>query len=53
MVARKYDVIPTVEKQDKHIRQVHPGNYKAKLKPDTIERLNTSLAGFLTHHGYE
>ena len=31
-VAKAHDIIPNSEKEASHIRQVHPGNYKKKLK---------------------
>jgi sulfotransferase family protein len=35
-----FDVFPEEERQDRHVRQVHPGNYKRRLKPETVEKLN-------------
>lgn len=53
MMADKYDVFPQREDERQHIRQVHPGNYRAKLKPETIEALNEKLSPFLDQYGYE
>ena len=35
-----------------HKRQVVPGDHKRKLKPATIEEMNTILAEHLTQYGY-
>ncbi|MEZ0153470.1 MAG: sulfotransferase domain-containing protein [Candidatus Reddybacter sp.] len=51
-VAKQFDIIPENEKEDKHIRQVHPGNYLEKLTPDTIVKLNDSLGEFLSFYNY-
>lgn len=51
-VATRFDVIPKQEDQSQHIRQVHPGNHRKKLKPATIRLLNEKLAGFLACYGY-
>ena len=50
--AQQFDVFPKQEEQDKHIRQVHPGNYKTKLKQQTIEIINEKLAEFLQYYKY-
>ena len=31
-IVQEFDIFPEAEEPDKHIRQVHPGNYKNKLK---------------------
>ena len=51
-IAQEHDVFPQQEDSDKHIRQVHPGNYKKKLKPETIAVLNEKLGEFLHHFNY-
>ena len=51
-VAKQFDIVPEHEKEDKHIRQVHPGNYLEKLTPDTIVKLNDSLGEFLSFYNY-
>jgi hypothetical protein len=50
--AEKFDIFPGQEDQSKHIRHVHPGNYKTKLKPETIKFLNEKLSEFLRHYKY-
>jgi hypothetical protein len=52
-VSDRHDVIPKTENEDKHIRQVHPGDYLSKLSPATIAQLNESLAPFLDFYGYK
>ena len=37
---------PTSEKIDQHKRKVTPGEYRSKLKPKTIERLNARFANY-------
>ena len=51
-VANKYNVFPSREDANKHIRQVHPGNYKEKLSPKTTEKLNELLKDFLVYFEY-
>jgi len=51
-VVAKNDIIPKAEDDNQHIRQVHPGNYKKKLDPKTILRLNRRLQEFLQAHDY-
>jgi len=53
ILTKRFDIIPSTEKESEHIRQVHPGNYLKKLKPETIQQLNTILLPFLTTYGYE
>ena len=50
--SREFDIFPEVEDQEKHIRQVHPGNYKNKLKRKTIDILSNKLSKFLSHYDY-
>lgn len=52
-VLKKVDVFPTVPDPSKHIRQVHPGNYKTMLRAATQEKLTDSLEPLLTLFGYE
>lgn len=52
-IAGKHDKIPKAENQNSHIRQVHPGNYLKKLKPETIESLNDTFAVILDKLGYQ
>lgn len=52
-IAAHFNVIPDDEKTNHHIRQVHPGNYLKKLKPETIERLNDFFAEDMAFFGYQ
>lgn len=52
-VAERYDVIPISENNSKLVRQVHPGNYAKKLRPDTIDGLNDYFADCMTFYGYD
>lgn len=45
--------IPKEENIYSHKRAVKPGNYRDKLKPQTINQLNEVFAGFLNQYGYE
>jgi hypothetical protein len=51
--AAAYDAIPNGDEPHAHIRQVHPGDHKRKLRPDTIAVLNASLANFIDAFSYE
>ena len=51
-IADKNDFRPRAEKESQHIRQVTPGDYKRKLKPETIEQLNRLLETELSFFGY-
>jgi len=51
--AAAYSAIPKGDEPHAHIRQVHPGDHKRKLRPDTIAVLNASLASFLGAFSYE
>jgi hypothetical protein len=52
-VAAGHGAIPKGDEPHAHIRQVHPGDHKRKLHPDTIAVLNASLANFLRAFSYE
>ena len=52
LIARRYDVFPGKEVPDAHVRQVHPGNHRAKLSAETRHRLGELLAPILDFHGY-
>ena len=52
-VVEKFNVIPSKEQEEQHIRQVHPGNYKQKLQPETIDKMNAKAAEFLGFFNYE
>ena len=51
-IAASVSYIPDVENPLIHIRQAHPGDYKHKLQPQTIDALNALFARFLTTFGY-
>lgn len=52
VIAQKHDIFPTDENPNSHIRKVTPGDYKEKLKPDTIEQLNDCFRIVLEKYGY-
>jgi hypothetical protein len=52
-IAAKHDIFPSAENQNTHIRKVTPGDYKNKLKPETIEQLNDCFKEVLEKYGYE
>ncbi len=52
-IAAKHDIFPGDENQNAHIRKVTPGDYKEKLKPETIEQLNDCFRDVLEKYGYE
>ncbi len=52
-IAKKHDLIPDAEQVTSHVRQVHPGNYKDKLSPETISKLNVDLESFLAFFNYQ
>jgi hypothetical protein len=43
-VAAKHDIRPAVEDRSKHIRKGYPGDFREKLQPSTVERLNEIFA---------
>ncbi len=47
-----HEPIPMAERPDQHIRQAHPGDYRRKLKPETIAALNGVLGKFMATFGY-
>lgn len=51
--AARADIIPEAENESKHIRQVHPGNYKKKLAKKTVDILNSYFRDFMSEFGYE
>jgi hypothetical protein len=46
------DVFPDKERPDQHVRQVHPGNYKQKLLPETIRYMEDICAAEMEFFGY-
>lgn len=51
-IAARNDIFPTTENDSVHVRQVHPGNFKTKLKPETVAALNDSFAEEMSYFGY-
>lgn len=51
-IARRFDIIPRHEETAEHIRQVHPGNYRKKLAPETVAWLNGFLREEMEYFGY-
>lgn len=51
-IAAQHDLIPTEEVETQHIRQVHPGNYRKKLKPETIAWLDDFFKDEMAFFGY-
>ena len=52
-LAAEIDVFPETEQAKQHIRQVHPGNYLKKLRPDTIEFLSDHFSDELGFFKYQ
>ena len=52
VIAENHHQIPENESEDKHIRQVHPGNYRIKLKGETIEYLNDKFSVIINSLNY-
>lgn len=50
---KPFDVFPDQERPDQHLRQVHPGNFKAKLLPETINRLDEMFSEEQSFFRYE
>jgi hypothetical protein len=51
-IVNKYDVFPETEKEESHVRQVHPGNYKKKLSAETQQFLELEFQDILEAFGY-
>lgn len=51
-IAAKHDTIPEREDVKSHVRQVHPGNFRKKLKPETVEYLDDYLEEEMAFLGY-
>lgn len=51
-IIRPLDVLPKSEDPGRHIRQVKPGDHRAKLAGATIEKLSETFALILSRHGY-
>ena len=52
-LVEKHDVRPDLERPTEHIRQVHPGNHREKLAPETVRRLDETFGVVLDMLGYE
>ena len=52
-VAERNDIRPAAEQEDQHVRRVTPGDFRAKLRPETIAALDAALAPILMRYGYE
>ncbi len=52
-VANENDIRPEVEDITKHIRKGTPGDYKQKLKPSTIDKLNEMFTDIAAWYGYD
>jgi len=48
-----YQAIPATERPDQHVRQAHPGDYRRKLKPQTIAVLDGVFAEYMAAFGYQ
>lgn len=51
-IARKFDQFPSAEDVNSHIRQVHPGNFRTKLKKETIAHINKKYRDVLMRFHY-
>ena len=51
-IAQKNDKMPDSEREAAHVRQVHPGNYLKKLRPETIDLLNNKFKVIINSFGY-
>jgi len=51
-IAKKHDIFPGTEKSSEHVRQVHPGNFKKNLQPETITYLQEIYKDVLEAFGY-
>lgn len=52
-IARTHDLVPAREDVNAHVRNVHPGDHRTKLRPSTIEALNEAFADFMAAYGYD
>lgn len=52
-VVERNDIRPAAEQEDQHVRRVTPGDFRAKLRPETISALDGALAPILMRYGYE
>ena len=52
-VASSNDIRPATEDPSKHIRKGYPGDYKTKLQPETIFKLNAFFTDITEFYGYQ
>ena len=51
-IADKHDVIPDIERPDHHIRQVHPGNFRAHLSAENAKRLEHKYCDVFSYYDF-
>jgi len=51
-ISRKFDQFPSKEDANSHIRQVHPGNFRTKLRKETIAKINDKYRDVLLRFHY-
>jgi hypothetical protein len=51
-IAKSFDTFPTTERPNDHVRQIHPGNHRIKLRKGTISELNKVFADAMKFFGY-
>ena len=51
-LAAEQDIFPDKETSDSHVRQVHPGNFRNKLAPETIQTLDRIFEEEQAFFGY-
>jgi hypothetical protein len=52
-IGARHDVIPAEDDPDNHIRQVHPGDARRKLKPATTSVLQAVFKDFMRYFRYD
>ena len=52
-IAKHWDVMPDSEQPEAHVRQVHPGNFRNKLKTETIAFIENELADEMVFFNYK
>lgn len=52
-IAARHDLIPDQEDTSKHVRQVHPGNFRKHLSQRTIDDLNSVFEQEMRFFGYD
>jgi len=51
-IIQREDVVPTADRPGQHVRQVTPGDHRRKLKPETIDELNSLFKKFINLWNY-